>query len=385
MLLTSPNELKAIYPSSRFQSIEPLKPMFENVERGLLQRVLGFKLLRQIINDYKELCFRHDGIWSDRIEEPTEQIYIIRACQSVEVFFALRDNVGILSSSLNQGGGFNEASAQNYDTLSDGVRKDLKGDLYHNANRSLEMLLVILEEDAKTDRIYTDLWKESSYYYYQRQLLIPSASIMHPFFYDLGVEPHSKFISLLTNISDAQNLRIGARIGVKLLRELISLVKDAEEEEEGREGRSAKCEGIEGTEGTEKDEGRRTKDEGAPRTSYFAHRTSHIEPDTSERRLVLLSSLDDIRRAISSYVRSDVESDQLLKNTYIQRGERYLNLAIDHYLQRPDLFHDELATDLATDYKNKHHGRGIDDDPNCKHHHHRDRGNLLDLGGLSRK
>lgn len=393
MLLKEPNELRAVYPSSRFQTIEPLQSLFQTVERGVLQRILGSKLYAQILEDYNQACVKNDGIWADRIDEPTDKIHILRACQSVIVYHALRDNVGILSSSLNQGGGFNQATAQNYDTLDKDNREELKKDLYHNSLRAVENLLTLLEEDAKGEQIYTSLWKESTYYYYQSQLLIPSASVMHPYFLDLGANPHSKFVSILSNIFDAQTLRIESRIGCTLMSALLEVLRqEAVPQEDATVPDASVPEAV--TVPEVSPSGIEVSPSGID-TSEYEDTTSIngseeddafqlTSPDKEARKKVLLTTLPIFRHALASFVRADMSDNPTVADTYNNRGERYLITAVAYFVSRPDLFHDELASDLDTDYRSKHNGRGIDDEdkkPSCRNHEH----GMLDIGGLCHK
>lgn len=375
MLITLAKELYAIYPSSRFSDIEPLKSMFETTERGVLYNILGAPLYHKIVEDYKNDVDANGGIWADCQTDPDAHIFILRACQQVIVFNALSNTSGILSSSLNQGGGFNQASAQNYDPLDKDVRKDLKLDLYNNALRAVELLLVLLEEDAHNDKRYTELWKQSTYYFFQSKLLIPTAMMMHPYYLDLGKENHhSRFISLIPNIFDAQSLRIETRIGASLMQELLNAENtdntETTEETEGTENSNE----TEHTESTEVAEDIESSDETEPEQPVpepeqpqpLPEQTEHQEqeqqeptPDPAERRSVILASLTDFRRALAKFVQADITEDKALADGYRHRGDQYLNVAISRFVRRPDLFAEELRTDLDADFRSAHDGKSL--------------------------
>jgi len=407
MLITKPEELLAIYPTSRFTSLKTVTNIFESVERGLLQQVLGPELLMKIVEDYKAIISFEDGIWGDRVDSPDDNIYIIRACQTVEVYQAFCDNVGILSSSANPTGGFNQVSSESYDVLDKDVRKELKADLYHGAKRALEMLLMLLEQDALKDKIYTALWKKSHYYYYQSRLLFPTALSMHPYYMDLGEQPHSKFVSLISSIHDCQDRYIGLRIGNKLLDEFIDVVHESvsdssennsnssennsnssENNSDSSESNSDSSESIsdsteenvstlededgavvEETEDTTEDASDASQDENegsaddatdsttnAPTTSD----TDAEEDNSEQRHEALVKVLPHLLLALSFYVKCENEEKAEWRERFEHRGNQHMNLGINILLENATLFHDELATDLAEDYHNKFH-RYIDE------------------------
>lgn len=342
MLITKIEELTAIYPTSRFSTLTNLSNLFENVERGVLQQILGSALLQQLIKDYRSVCDLEDGIWANRQDEPDDKIYILRACQSVEVYCALNDNVGILSSSLNAGGGFNQATAGNYDTLDNDVRKDLKNDLYHGSRRAIEQLLMLLEEDANNAKIYTTLWQTSPYYYEHYNLMFPSAISLHPQYVDLGSEPHSKYISLVSTIADCQERNINLRIGDTLTESLIKLIHG---------------------ESLVTDEVRATVTRSMAEIVASA---SSATPDLTSaetavlRESVLRNIVCFVRRSLANYIKAELADKQADKDRLENRAEIHMNIAIRHLLVYPSVFHDEFATDLAKDYRDTY-GKGIDD------------------------
>ena len=376
MLITSDKELKAIYPSSQIKSIGNLLSTFEDVERNTLCNILGMSLYDQMLTDYRELLDLHNGIWADCIDQPDDKVFIIRACQSVIVFHALDDNVGILSSSLNMIGGFNRAETENYEGIDKDLRRDLKNDLYRRKLKSIETLLCLLEEDAHRNRIYTELWKESQYYYYQSRLLLPSARSMHPYFMNLGNEPHARFVSLIPYLFKAQDLSIGNRIGQELLEELLTATEPSEdavngspteapvpeasaladEESEPSTPSQETNEGTipspteEGQEGGSPSEENEETDEGCDSALL-----------TAERRKVLTSALPHFRRALAYFVMADTTEEPRVADDYRLSAEQYLNKAVRYFVARPDIFREELRTDLSEDFRKWNGGKTLDD------------------------
>lgn len=402
MLVTSAVELANVYPNSRFTNINNLSSLFENVERGIVQQVLGYKLLRKLIDDYKKLIEEYGGIWADKIEDPDDKVYIIRAVQSVEIYFTLCDNVGILSSSLNQGGGFNQATASGYEELSNDVRKTLANDLYHAARRALEQLLSLLEEDAANEKLYTELWKDSSYYFYQQNLLFPTAYSMHPHYLNLGNEPHSKFISIIGNLYDCQERHIALVIGDAILNDLRIIAHGNSIVPPLNEPTDEPTEPVD----EPTDEPTEPVDEPTePVDELTDEPTEPTDEDLEDakrkmlvmREEVLRKSLPYIKRALAHYVSAELETDMKSRERIYLVARDFLNRAIRYYIDNPELFHDELSTDLDAIYKAKF-GRGIDDpDPNekkkdkgfcrCQSHHGKaelgnQRDTVVQFGGL---
>lgn len=410
MLITSDKELKAIYPSSQIKSIGNLLSTFEDVERNTLCNILGMSLYDQMLTDYRELLDLHNGIWADCIDQPDDKVFIIRACQSVIVFHALDDNVGILSSSLNMIGGFNRAETENYEGIDKDLRRDLKNDLYRRKLKSIETLLCLLEEDAHRNRIYTELWKESQYYYYQSRLLLPSARSMHPYFMNLGNEPHARFVSLIPYLFKAQDLSIGNRIGQELLEELLTAteptpspltpelsesgltdhreVTGSHPEQEGSEPEPSE-DAVNGspTEAPVPEASALADEESEPSTPSPETNEGTIpspteegqegggpseeneETDegcdsallTAERRKVLTSALPHFRRALAYFVMADTTEEPRVADDYRLSAEQYLNKAVRYFVARPDIFREELRTDLSEDFRKWNGGKTLDD------------------------
>lgn len=257
MLITTTEELEAIYPTSRWDRISKLIPLFVKTERTRLAKYLGMPLLQLLNEQYKELCEDEGGITAlhiddeyahcppgtvhgadadapdadasasgDESEEPTMctqlplVLDVLRTCQEVIVYITLSNNVRILTSSLNQGGGFNTMTTDDYDQSSDTQLKALSQELWRNAMDSLESLLLLLETDALSTHLYTDLWKQSRYYYYHQDLIFRTADEMSQYStLDGGRE---RFIAVVPGIRNAQNQYITTRIGEELTKCLVT-------------------------------------------------------------------------------------------------------------------------------------------------------------------
>lgn len=395
MLVNFFEEVRNIYPTSRLTSIDNLRSLFEQVERSTIQNVLGLSLLKKIKEDYDELNSEYGGIWADRIENPDDRVFIIRTVQAVEVYYALANNVGILSSSLNQAGGFNQASSQNYEELSDDVRKDLKLDLFNGARRSLEELLSLLEADARGERIYTDLWKESTYFYMSSTLLFPTAVSVHPFYINLGETYHSKFISIMGNIADRQERSLGLRVGQSIMDDLKTIAHGghlcpvpngsdggedvAREDDNNVEPVEPSADAEDADSGEPQDtelfeQGEQSSDSNAESVDVNAdnevtegdvqQESEQVQSEEEKqellrrRELVLKKALPSFLRSLAFFVMADLITDEKQYKrveTYEANAEKHLNIACSFIVKNPDLFHDELATDMAKDYKDFYH------------------------------
>lgn len=237
-LITQLTEINSIYPTSKWDRMDALIAPLEKVERTKLVRYLGQPLLEAIIEDYRDYTASHDDflyrsqedVDADGVPDEGEgkenpvarfKLDVINSCQEIELYMMLSNNVRILSSSLNRGGGFNVMTAENYETPDDKQLESLKRETWRNAMDSVEHLLLLLENDAEEKRIYTSLWEKSRYYYQHKDLLFTTAVDLQEY---LNIdESRERFIQLLPTIRNCQEINIGTRIGTKLLRDLVTL------------------------------------------------------------------------------------------------------------------------------------------------------------------
>ena len=241
-LITKLQEIDDIYPTSKWDRIDALLAPLEKVERTKLVRYLGQPLLDAIIEDYKAYSADPDAflfaqedadLGEDAPQAQKEnpkarfKVDVIRSCQEIELYITLSNNVRILSSSLNRGGGFNVMTADNYNTPDDKQFESLKRETWHNAMDSVEHLLLLLENDAEDTQIYSGLWMKSRYYYQHKDLLFTTAVDLQEY---LNIdESRERFIQLLPTIRNCQEIYIGTRIGTKLLRDLVLLNTSSED------------------------------------------------------------------------------------------------------------------------------------------------------------
>lgn len=168
MLIYNDTELSQFLPSSVIEDVEKIAMLIDRAEDAHLRPVIGDEL-------YNHICELHERNGAES-EYDTKETKLITLCQSAAIYFALADNVGILSISYNTGGGFSIVSTGDY-TPADKEEKDrLERDLWKNAWRDIDRILDILELDAKSENPkYKAMWEKSEWFYHQGDLLITTA------------------------------------------------------------------------------------------------------------------------------------------------------------------------------------------------------------------
>lgn len=225
MIIRHIEEVTAVYPTSQWDSLDLIKPLFAKVERTKLSNYLGIQLLSWLNNRYDMLADSQTGLVAidDAAIEDKEDLLllnVLRTSQEVVVYIALSNNVRILSSSLNQGGGFNSMTATDYEQSSDAQLKALSQELWRNAMDSLDSLLILLEQDAKEDKVLTDMWKQSNFYYMHSDLIFRTADELSNY---VNIEGgRAAYIQMTPSLRNIQNQNIETRIG----RELTQLLTD---------------------------------------------------------------------------------------------------------------------------------------------------------------
>lgn len=225
MLLSSPLELSAYFPTSTVSDASLFFSLVERAEEIHVKPVVGDSLYHYICQAYEKAITEHTGITPNLLEPAhvTPDITLLRLCQSSAIFFALADNVGTLSVSLNAGSGFAQVDTDGFSSADDKAKDRLGKDLYRNAMRDVERLLDFLERDAKSDApLYSDMWHESEYFYYQGDLLIPTATEARRYARkDIQPFTRHEFVEMLGDLRFAQMAYISQELGPDLLNAFI--------------------------------------------------------------------------------------------------------------------------------------------------------------------
>lgn len=224
MLFSTTQEINHIIPSAKFQKIDHLTSRLNSEELSALLPITGMPLLEALRLDYDRLSQTEGGgIWSnyDFGKEDKVRINILRTAQEILLFSYLANNQDILQSSFNIGGGFNRPSTGDYDSLDSKDNDRLEKNLWHNARRAKENILLYLEMDARNSQVYTDLWKQSDYYSIHSDLLFTTPSELHPLYINLGDCPHLNFPKYVSILHDCQDGYLAGQLGYPLLQALI--------------------------------------------------------------------------------------------------------------------------------------------------------------------
>lgn len=167
MLISNDIELRKFLPSSVIKDVKTISMLVERAEDAHLRPVLGDSL-------YDKVNELHTAGVSSDVDRKAYQL--VTLCQSAAIYFAMADNVGLLSVSYNTGGGFSIVSTEGYSPADDKEKDRLERDLWKNAWRDIDRLLELLEADAKSaEPEYAELWKESEWFWFQGDLLLTTA------------------------------------------------------------------------------------------------------------------------------------------------------------------------------------------------------------------
>lgn len=222
MLVNTTEEIRAYVPTSVYSGDQSLLTLMEETEENILVPILGRKLYDKVCADYEQAVEDYGGVTAAYVdkEKLTPEIRLIRLCQSPVVYIALANSTGILTVSLNDGGGLNQVYTDGYDKADEKAVSRFERDAYFKGRRGLDRLLIFLEEDAcSEDPVFAGLWRESRYFYLQGDLLFTTAIEMNRYL-DIG-ESREKFIALLPDVRYCQNAYIAPEIGEDLTEALV--------------------------------------------------------------------------------------------------------------------------------------------------------------------
>ena len=233
MLLTTIEEIVAHLPTSMMNDPSALLTLTEAAEQDYLVPVLGDKLYEKLQNEYENHLADSGPIVAGVLprNSVSPSIELIRLCQKPIIYFALANNVGVLSVSLNEGGGLNVMETDGYEAADEKRLERFSKDCYKNAYRSLDRVLLYLEKDArKGEPSFLNEWKESEYFYLHKNLLFSTAECLNRYLNIAG--SRKDYIEMLPDIRYCQAAYIASAIGDKLLSALI----DSDTSSMGRTG-----------------------------------------------------------------------------------------------------------------------------------------------------
>lgn len=268
MFITTQNEILSVMPTAKWDRPQQLFGWIEEEERVALEPLLGTTLYQHLLDEYDRLRTAYEDITAttvrptgkakkdakvahadvtERLEqiqkgkyretftkpEPGEKdvpkkdlmtIRLIRICQQIEFYKMLSHKAGLLTVSLNEGGGANRVSAENYEPADDKEIDRMTKDAFMSAGRAIDSLLLFLEADAKGDRLFTEKWQEADAFYLHKDLLFQTARVLNEYLPIKG--ERMAYVELVRDIRFCQNTYVKTRIGGKLLKAVIGFANE---------------------------------------------------------------------------------------------------------------------------------------------------------------
>lgn len=268
MFITTQNEILSVMPTAKWDRPQQLFGWIEEEERVALEPLLGTTLYQYLLEEYDRLRTAYGDITAttvrptgkakkdakvahadvtERLEqiqkgkyretftkpEPGEKdvpkkdltaIRLIRICQQIEFYKMLSHKAGLLTVSLNEGGGANRVSAENYEPADDKEIDRMTKDAFMSAGRAIDSLLLFLEADAKGDRLFTEKWQEADAFYLHKDLLFQTARVLNEYLPIKG--ERMAYVELVRDIRFCQNTYVKTRIGGKLLKAVIGFANE---------------------------------------------------------------------------------------------------------------------------------------------------------------
>ncbi|MGN0091279.1 MAG: DUF6712 family protein [Alloprevotella sp.] len=222
MLLIENKEIDSYLPTSKWRNANDLLSYVEEEEQNVVIPILGESLFNELVSRYEEMVGRYGGVTTNLLpsEHVDEHIRMIRYCQKIQLFMALANNVGLMAVSFNQGGGFNMASSDNYDSADKETLNRLERDAFRKAHRNIETMLYELERDAKKpEPLFAEMWRESDYFYFKAGVLISRADVLNNYL-NIG-NSRERYIELLPDLRYAQNTYLCPELGSELMQAFV--------------------------------------------------------------------------------------------------------------------------------------------------------------------
>ena len=160
-------------------------------------------------------------------EDDMALVKLIRICQQVEFYLMLSHKAGMLSLSFNGGSGFAQVSTEDFEPATKDQIERLVKDSFMSASRSIDSLLIALEDDAKGQRRFTEMWSEADAFYLHTDLLFDTAREMHEYLAD--IKTRMEYAETVPVIRYVQRMMVAPKVGVKLLEELMKAERGQDE------------------------------------------------------------------------------------------------------------------------------------------------------------
>ena len=219
MLLTERKEIDIFLPTSVQESAQSILTLAADAEETYLLPVLGRPLFNRVNEIYQDIAL--DDQWllpQNGAEAPIEQ-KLVRICQEVVVYMTLANNAGLFSVSMNDAG-LNTPSAAGYEEADDKRIDRFVKDAWKKGHRAIDRLLLFLEEDATSEEPqFSDLWKQSKWFYRNNDTLF-STAVEFDRYVSID-ESREWFVKLLPDIRFCQDTFLCPQVGYGLMDALI--------------------------------------------------------------------------------------------------------------------------------------------------------------------
>lgn len=226
MILTTPLELRQYLPTHVIESLEAYAGFIDNSEHDFLLERIGKPLYAELTKKYNELDVPEMAMVSSAT--PSPWLLLIHLCQRPVAFDMLYRAADVSAVSVNESG-LNIVDTDGYDSADKDTIERYKRRLYTEAHRSMDRLLVTLEEwaeeldgegdDLDEKKEIIALWRQSKYFYLAEGLFINTARKLNEFidFY----ENREKFIQLLPDLRYCQEFILRMELGDALTDDLM--------------------------------------------------------------------------------------------------------------------------------------------------------------------
>ena len=270
MLVTTQNEIQSLMPTARWDKPQVLFGYLEEEEAVALEPLLGSRLYQHVLTEYDRLRQKYVDITAttvrptgkakqdprlahadvtERLEQVAQGKYretyktpekgekevpandmktiqLIRICQRIEWYRMLANKAGLLTISFNEGGGMNISVGESYDAADEKAKDRAVKDALGGAGRATDSLLLFLEDDAKGEKLFTEMWQDADTFYLNKDLLFQTATVLDKFL-DIKKQ-RMAYVSLVRDIRFCQNTYLKPRVGAKLLKAVVAFANDGE-------------------------------------------------------------------------------------------------------------------------------------------------------------
>lgn len=224
MLVTTKEEISEVLPTSRWKYPELLIGMITEEQDGVLEPILGTTLLCHLETKNEELNEKYGGvnleIFTRNKAEDADKPYItlLASCRRAVITRMMANKVMGLSTSFNEGGGFNRMEGENYTAVTLEEMREIKNEYWHRSLRAIEDILVFLERDARSNNpVFSEMWRESDYFWNHAELLLNNMRNMWMYVPSRNSNMRMEYVELLPEIRYCQNSYILQSLGQSLI------------------------------------------------------------------------------------------------------------------------------------------------------------------------